>query len=339
MNRYGFVILMMTLATLGSACSPASQQVEVASLKATGTSGTGGTGSNGGTGGATDCKARFETFAAGQLEWYRARTSYLPIQKIRSVYSQGTNGHAVVVVHGYNSSPLNQRDLILSLSLQGYTVIAPLLTGYGVDAVTSNKATFNDWQKSVEDAVAVVQPCHSKVSLVGHSFGASLVTNIVSSGRLKNIAKVVSLAPFYKASRPELNAAVSYLSANYPTMSTTTLAMYVDASSYEFMIGGEKGEADPSLPMLALQTVFNSQSLFASTAGMKSATPMLLVVSHDDMVINNVYAVDYVKAKYSKTTTVAYDAALEIGHSFQRRENNPRFDELVGQIAAHLSAP
>jgi alpha-beta hydrolase superfamily lysophospholipase len=323
------VFILAIILQLTVACSPVKQSSDAASTSQQ---------SSQSTVDAATCKARFDSFAASQLDWYRQRTSFLPIEKIRSIYYQGSNGHAVVVVHGFNSSPHNQRDLILALAQKGYTVIAPLLTGYGVDAATSNKATFADWQKAVEDSVDVVRPCHSKVSLMGHSFGGSLVTHEVLSGRISNIAKVVSLAPFYKVSTPLLNSAVAQLSSAYPTLSTTVLKQYVDTAAYEFIIGGETGEADPSMPMLALQTVFDSQVLFKSAPTAKSATPILVVVSKADLVIENDYAQDFVTASFSNKKALVYPASLGIGHSFQRRTNNPQFDSMTALIAAHLSS-
>ena len=288
----------------------------------------------------TDQLSRFNTFSANQLKWYQTRTSYLPIAKLRSIYYQGTNGHAVVVVHGYNSSPHNQRDVILALTARGFTVIAPLLTGFGSEAAVANQATLADWKKTVDDAVALVAPCHSKVSLIGHSFGGSLVTEAVTSGRLTKIAKVVSLAPFYKSSTTYLDTAVNQVAAQYPTISASALTGVTYLDAYEFfpISDIEAGEPEPALPILALKKVFDTQSLFRSLTGAKSAVPVFLAVSKADMVIDNDYAINYVKARFVNTYGLVYPATDEIGHSFQRDDNNPKFVELMTKVTSFLTA-
>lgn len=345
MQKLTTVLSTLCFFVLLTACSPVQQTADNNSASKQ----TSPTDDPGGGGGETDTglcstnaqQSRFDSFAAGQLNWYTSHLEPVPVQKFRSIYYKGTNGHAVVVVHGFNSSPHNQRDVIIDLASRGFTVIAPLLAGFGSTAKAANMATLADWQRSMDDAVSVVSGCHSKVSLLGHSFGGSLVTEAVTSGRLPKVAKVVSLAPFYKSSTQYLNLFVDQVALQHPELSMsalTGLQDLVDLDAYEFfqIDDADAGFNEPVIPMLALQKMIRAQSLFTNLSGAKSSVPMFLGVSGADFVVDSFYASTYVRARFANTSGFSYAMDEGVGHSFQRSDTNPRFADMMSQISTFL---
>ncbi len=285
-----------------------------------------------------DEEDRFNSFKSRQNAWYQENGRPVPTAKLQSVFVKGTLGHAIVIVHGFNSSPHNQRDLILALSAKGFTVFAPLLRGYGSDGEAGNLVDVDDWRESVNETVEIAKACNSKVSLLGHSFGGALVTDEVASGRLNGIDKVVSMAPFYRSASLLMDLGIGNLADALPVASISTLASELGVDPYGFLPLEEpaSGEVEAQVPMLALQKVFDAQSLFKIPTTQVSSASLLLVVSHADEIIDNDFAIKYAKARYAGAKTLIYDESEDIGHSFQRRKNHPKFDAMIAQIVSHL---
>ena len=82
----------------------------------------------------------------------------------------GTNGEAVVLVHGFTGVPAHFRPLGGALNAHGYTVVAPRLAGHGTsltDLATTGPA---DWITSARRATAEVGD-HDRIHLAGLSMG------------------------------------------------------------------------------------------------------------------------------------------------------------------------
>src|SRR5665213_2448656 len=75
-------------------------------------------------------KSQFDPASAQQMQWYQSHGFPLPSATDRSQLVRGTNGRAVVVVQGFASSPAPLGPLIAGLNAAGFTVIAPLMTGF-----------------------------------------------------------------------------------------------------------------------------------------------------------------------------------------------------------------
>jgi hypothetical protein len=63
----------------------------------------------------------------------------------------------------------------------------------------------------------------------------------------------------------------------------------------------------------------------------------MVVLTESDLAINNEFANSYLRANVAVSESLTFRASDNIGHSFQRRENNPRFDEMAEGIVHFLS--
>lgn len=85
----------------------------------------------------------------------------------------GTNGEAVVLLHGYTGSPAHWRPLGQALNEEGYTVVCPALAGHGTSLEEMRRTDKEDWLASAYDAVGDAQN-HDKIHLAGLSMGGLL---------------------------------------------------------------------------------------------------------------------------------------------------------------------
>jgi carboxylesterase len=82
----------------------------------------------------------------------------------------GTNGEAVVLIHGFTGVAAHFRPLGRFLNERGYTVVAPLLAGHGTGVAAMATTGADDWIASARRAVAAVAD-HRQIHLGGLSMG------------------------------------------------------------------------------------------------------------------------------------------------------------------------
>lgn len=124
----------------------------------------------------------------------------------------GSNGRAVVLIHGFTGMPAHVRPLGRYLHDRGYTVVAPLLVGHGTSPAAMSTTRGNDWICSAEEALEAATPDHDSVHMVGLSMGGLISILIGAGGRAATISTInapitfrdkrIHLTPFLHRLRP-----------------------------------------------------------------------------------------------------------------------------------------
>lgn len=89
-------------------------------------------------------------------------------------YFEGRNGKAIVLIHGWTSTPYEVRRLGKFLNENGYSVYAPRLKGHGTVPKDLENVRWTDWLKDAEEAFLKLQADHEKIYVGGTSIGANL---------------------------------------------------------------------------------------------------------------------------------------------------------------------
>ena len=82
----------------------------------------------------------------------------------------GTNGDAVVLIHGYTGVPSHFIPLAEELNSAGFTVVGSRLAGHGTSMEDMATTGATDWLASVRDSIATVAD-HERLHLGGLSMG------------------------------------------------------------------------------------------------------------------------------------------------------------------------
>ena len=85
---------------------------------------------------------------------------------------------AVLLIHGFTSSPDIMRPVLNHLHEQGYTVYAPLLAGHGTTNENLKNSTKDDWLESAKQAYLKLSQDYQKISVVGLSLGGLLTLQL-----------------------------------------------------------------------------------------------------------------------------------------------------------------
>lgn len=80
----------------------------------------------------------------------------------------------MLLLHGFASSPRELRPLGLSLSLAGFSSLAPLLPGHGESAKAMRAVVLEDWLEAVRLSYEALRRDGSPVAMIGFCLGGTL---------------------------------------------------------------------------------------------------------------------------------------------------------------------
>jgi carboxylesterase len=86
----------------------------------------------------------------------------------------GTNGHGVLVVHGFTGNPQSMRPLAEAFAAAGYSVELPLLPGHGTKIEDMIPTRWEDWSGAAEAAYKDLASRVDKVVVAGLSMGGTI---------------------------------------------------------------------------------------------------------------------------------------------------------------------
>jgi carboxylesterase len=117
----------------------------------------------------------------------------------------GSNGAAVLLVHGGGDTPQSMRGIGAVFHERGYTVHAPLLPGHGRDLLAFDAHDGEEWYAEVVSRFRQLQREHAWVGVVGLSMGGALSARLASEFRA--VSALVLASPYL--SMPPLGQALA----------------------------------------------------------------------------------------------------------------------------------
>lgn len=110
-------------------------------------------------------------------------------------FAFGHGEHAVLLLHGWTSTPREMRGLGEALAEKGFACAGPLLPGHGTTLRALERTDFRVLLTAAENAFAALAANHSKVSVIGLSGGGLLALHLALRRRCENLAL---LAPYLR---------------------------------------------------------------------------------------------------------------------------------------------
>lgn len=281
-------------------------------------------------------QAALRESTASQLGWYGAHGAS-PAEKNQALYFPGTNGRAVVLQHGFIANPASMRDLAEALNGRGFSVITPLMTGFGADPAAANASTETEWEGALADATRIAHHCHRDVTVIGHSLGGGIATRAVASGRVV-ADHLVLIAPYIRAEGDWLLRLVDYVPDQLNVIFFSDVERYLGIDPYAKFAFDRPGPDEQPLfvPLLCLRRMVVLAEEFANGTPDPSDVPVLAFASTSDGVIDPLFAKEFVTRRFRTADFELYPADPGFAHAIQSRRGNPRFDDMVYRIGAFL---
>ncbi|WP_109480491.1 alpha/beta fold hydrolase [Paraburkholderia sp. C35] len=112
---------------------------------------------------------------------------------VRTIFNEG-DGHAVLMLHGLSSSPLELRYLARFLNDEGFTTCVPVLNGY---TAGSPEQAMEHWLDAATREFDALAARHERVSICGLSIGAALALALVHRRPQAQAVALLSLTLAY----------------------------------------------------------------------------------------------------------------------------------------------
>lgn len=116
------------------------------------------------------------------------------------IYKSGTNGAAVLLLHGFTGEPAHMQGIANHLYDMGFTVFAPVLAGHEKTHLELAQTTWRDWYGSAEKSFWELKKKSDKVFVVGLSMGG-LLTLKLAIDHPQDIAAIAGLAVPFRLAR------------------------------------------------------------------------------------------------------------------------------------------
>lgn len=107
---------------------------------------------------------------------------------------EGTNGAAVLLIHGAGDTPQTLERVAGELHRRGYSVVAPLLPGHGRTLADFSRHAADDWYAEVRTGYAQLREKHRWVGVVGLSMGGALSARLAADN--PDVPALVLAAPY-----------------------------------------------------------------------------------------------------------------------------------------------
>lgn len=277
------------------------------------------------------------------LSWYGTHGGRYPLGDAQPQFRKGSNGRAVVLVHGFLASPAYMKEIADGLTAEGYTVFMPLMIGFGANADAANSTNDEAWRISITEAVNFAKSCHNDVSLIAHSLGAGLSTDLVVNRGMTGLSHIVLLAPYYRIANIYIQAILDTVGTFTDSVSIKDFEAILPPGEDAYDILGLArpmvGEAAPFLPVKATQKVLDLQDTFTATQNNSavSGPKVFMVLTENDELAKANYAQYYAGRRFANLTQMIYPASYKIPHSFQIRANNPLWNDLYTRISRFIA--
>ncbi len=259
----------------------------------------------------------------------------------------GTREEAVILVHGFMATPFEVIEIGRNLNAQGYTVYMPLIPGFGANANVANGALLKDWKSTVTNAMDIMIPCYQKISLVGFSLGAALISDFVLSdnvsmdGRYKDaqITSVSLLAPYFKQSQFGAEGMNWFLSLFTNSMSIKTL---YKLSGHEDLkaLNDNSQYYVTAMPLNAVKTIIAfGKELQNMDAKKVSRIPVFLSYSQSDKTVDVEEAEKFVSAHFLNAKKYVIPKKDKVPHQMAVRYISKEVDHLSDLVTTFVSQP
>lgn len=105
-------------------------------------------------------------------------------------HREGSNGHAVLVIHGFTAGPAGMVPWANAFAEAGYTVDVPLLPGHGTTFQDLATKKYTQILDAVHQRYAALAATHDRVFVAGLSMGGALALNLASTHAVAGVALV-----------------------------------------------------------------------------------------------------------------------------------------------------
>lgn len=257
----------------------------------------------------------------------------------------GTNGRAILVLHGFLASPFEVESIAIRLNQEGFTVYSPLVFGFGTSPQNANQVEMADYRQSVQTSFERLSTCYNDISLIGMSWGAALASDFVLNDSLgQRVRSLVLISPYFKAKQFGAEA-INVWTSKYIEVLPNWVARLTAPNDHRVSRLYPQFHT-PGLPLLTVIESLKFCDLLPAIdqrkkdAGIawRSPVPTFLATTDADETVDPKFGRLYATDHYPNLTFLTYEKALRIPHQIPVADVNPQLPALLDRIVAHIQS-
>lgn len=254
-----------------------------------------------------------------------------------SIFLRGDPDRVVFILHGYLGSPYEIRPLADALYSQGYTVVAPLLAGFGRSTLAAAGTGSTEWLSTTQQQIEAAELCGKNIQVIGFSLGALIETKILLD-HLEVRSKVASLTLLSPALKIRDHSLLSVTSTIFRVLNSTP--------SITFLASAARKMGNHDLDILeAHPEVYNSEMplvnvkeltrLSASVDYTQFATftlPIKIIYSESDHTVDGFTASSMVAQYLPSLATYAFPATANVNHQILLSDVPDAVNQAISEV-------
>jgi len=246
-------------------------------------------------------------------------------------YTVGDGRTAVLLIHGFGASPAIFHKMAPALAARGYRCRVMRLPGYGMPPEEFAKVSRATWLAAIDREVRALAKDADHVWIVGHSMGASLGVDYLLEfpGQAEGIALLTPLMGVSSARSPLIPPRALFEVGRHIFRPDDLLecSFTADLHTNERV---QLEDRDLFTPFAIYTELFSLMDTISSRAA-DFKTPMLMVLSREDKVVDYRAAERYFNAAHSSPKEIYY--VRDAGHIVPIDNG---WDDVVRQIDSFI---
>lgn len=252
------------------------------------------------------------------------------VQRNCETYTLGSGDTALLFVHGINDSPRCWDNLTGALAKRNFTCRAMRLPGFAQSVDEYAKYGHQDWIAAVDKELTALRANHQRVGIVAHSLGGAVTIGQLRE-RPESAEFAVLLAPGVAVSNersPLLSTRAWHNIARRLLWFSQTTWSPFDIDCHDPTIETYAGRM-PCTPLVVVDELFALMDANLPRAE-ELETPLLMVLTRDDRVIDWQAAADYFERIGADEKQLMY--LDDSGHSITVDHNWPQVVDAIAEF-------
>jgi alpha-beta hydrolase superfamily lysophospholipase len=225
----------------------------------------------------------------------------------RPQYGLGTKKEVVFLIHGFMGTPFEMASIARRLHREGYYIYNGVIPGFAATALIANEYKAPEWTRWMNQEVARLETCFSKIHLVGFSTGGLLIHDFLSKNPNRpSISSANLIAPFFETAGMFNRFMTSIGRVFLNTISTETVYDKFGFPDVEVMV------LDPlhyltEVPMRAVEQIKDLGHMnMVRRQKSRIQVPTLALMSEEDQVIDTETSKKLISERYAYPELIEY---------------------------------
>ncbi len=246
----------------------------------------------------------------------------------------GVNDTAVILLHGFISSPFEVYFLGEKINHNGFTVFMPLIDGFGGSTALANQTKYEQWQSTLTKSIDLLNPCYSKIIIIGFSLGGTIVSDFLINDlpKYQEVIGAILLAPYYEQKMFGGEFINTFFDIFSDSISLKTLYKISGNEDLKIPISNPD-HYNSDMPIKALKEIIKFRKNIRCQEYIKKVNiPILFIYTEDDQTVSNLASIKFTRKHFDHLTVLKFNQNKKIRHQFSLPAGNPEFDIFCNSI-------